>query len=697
MKHIAPVFAVLFAAPVFAAGPEEEMAVARQALRDGLWEIARTHALAAGGDEGRLAFLESYAREGRWAEVLRSLEKFGDPAGEGFVCYRAAALAKTGDNEAARRCLGQVTFSQPEFSAAAALVLAGVDLAENRPRDAVARLSDSGAKGHEARMLMAEAHSRLGDAKAARAIWREVAVSTNAPDRVRVPAAAKLGDVSVLRTVYAAAGDPRLRRVAGMSLGVALIGTDEGFAEGGKLVRSLARDAPDTEGAKGAMLALGDAYRRRGDWAGAIEVYGIASETWPDLATSPELHYGRGAALLKTGRAEEALKDLERAAELFSGGESGAAALVMSADALAALGRKDEAMARYREVLAGHPGTESAKRVAEIVKVRELEDKGRALYAEYRFAEAQQTFAEVAKADPSRAGAMSYCAVLCLYGQGRDDEAAAMAKSIADGEGPADVRAAAKLWLAKLAFNSARWKEAVALFSAYVDILPESAAAPGSLVWAARAAFAGNDYPLAVSTVKRLSEKYPRSKERAAGLLVQGEALIELARFDEAVLVLELAAMASEAQSRERFRAQLLKADASFAMGADNPARYAAALDTYRALLLGEHLSPSERISLSYKIGKVLEKTGRADEAADQYYTQVVLAYRDGRARGLQYDDGARADFSRAAFSLAEEFESRGRDDQAERILALVVASGVPAADEAGRRIERIRRKGNLL
>ena len=85
------------------------------------------------------------------------------------------------------------------------------------------------------------------------------------------------------------------------------------------------------------------------------------------------------------------------------------------------------------------------------------------------------------------------------------------------------------------------------------------------------------------------------------------------------------------------------------------------------------------------------------DEAVEQYYAQVVVPYRDGRAKGESFDDDARAAFSRAAFRLADEFESRGREEQAVGVLWLVAASDVPAAEEAARRLERISRKGRFL
>ena len=84
-------------------------------------------------------------------------------------------------------------------------------------------------------------------------------------------------------------------------------------------------------------------------------------------------------------------------------------------------------------------------------------------------------------------------------------------------------------------------------------------------------------------------------------LFIQGRALIELARFDEAVLVLERVAKDESTPKDVQFKAQMLKADALFAMGADNPVRYHSALDAYRTLQLGADVSPSQKISIAFK------------------------------------------------------------------------------------------------
>ena len=344
-----------------------------------------------------------------------------------------------------------------------------------------------------------------------------------------------------------------------------------------------------------------------------------------------------------------------------------------------------------------YPSTESASRIKDLVRLRDLEDRGRELYRDYRFAEAQKVFREVAEKDASRKPRMDYLEAMCLYGQGLDDEAEKLVRRIASESSDAETKSMAVLWLAKHAYNRDAWQESRKLFAEYAAKAPDSPDAPEALVWSARAAFAENDFQSAIQIVTRLAEKYPGSPASLRGLLVQGEALIELARFDEAVLVLERVAIADGVDEADKLSAKFLSADARFAMGADNPARYQEALEAYRGIRMDESLSPSQRLSVSYKVAKTLEKLKRMDEALERYYTDVVLAYRMARMHGVRMDDEARAAFSRAAFTLADEYESRGRDFQAVHVLELVVASDVPASVEAAKRIERIKRKGNFL
>ena len=149
------------------------------------------------------------------------------------------------------------------------------------------------------------------------------------------------------------------------------------------------------------------------------------------------------------------------------------------------------------------------------------------------------------------------------------------------------------------------------------------------------------------------------------------------------------------ASAGDRRRAKMLRADSFFVLGADNPARYVEALEAYRELQMGEELDADMKLLLAFKTARTLDKLGNADEALEHYYCDVVLAYRDGRSRGVPYSEESKATFARAAFLAADMLEARGDVSQADRVLRLVVKSDVlPAVKEAKNRRERLKRKG---
>lgn len=639
-----------------------DLDVARAALRDGLWDVARSHAARVEGDGARAIVLESYALEEKWDKVRESLEAWGNPEGDLFDYYRAAV-----DGDVAK-----AAFLLRKSGVAAAIV--------------------------EAEMLEADVMARAGKRAEAESAWRRVVASTNASERAYVMACINLGEVALLSNACRRASTTRLKRLAGLRLGTVLLADAKSAAAGEELVRRIVRESPDVPGGMEAFAAILDAEIAAGKWTEASETLHRLTETWPDAAKSARVQSARGWVLLKSARREEALEAFRLAHDLSTDDEAKAFAALKRGDVLSELGRNEEAMAVYRDVLKRFPKTASAARLKTVVDVRELEARGREAYRQLRFADAQKAFAEVAAKDPSRKARMDFFTVLCLFGQGLDTEAYRKAAEVVEDADDPGVRSEAMLWFAKFLFNRGEWKASRQFFSDYAESVPAgSVGAQEALLWSARASFAEGNFTNAIAVVSRIVEKESDAALRPQALLLQGEALIELARFDEAVLVLERVAVEAGARDEDRARAQILMADALLAMGADNPARYTAALEAYRAVRFGGALGQSARLVVAFKIGRVLEKLKRTDEAVDQFYTQVILAYCNGRERGEAFDDEARAAFSRAAFWLVDEYESRGKEAQAMGILRLVVHSDVPAADEAAKRMERISRKGGFL
>ena len=640
----------------------QELAVARQALRDGLWQVARAHASKLAGDAARLIVLESLANENRWDDIKAELAKIAHPeTNPAFGYYIAVTTGKIAEAISFLRAGG----------------------------------SEAGLA--EAKMLEADLHLRSTHTNDARRLWTEVVAMTNAGERALALASVNLNDVAAMRKAYARTVSVPLKRMVGLRLGRALVDVPESRAEGSRLIRAIVSDSPDAEGACDAFVSMAIAELSEGKWKETLKTVSEAMEIWPDAAKRADVQACRGEALFKTGRFEDSRLAYRRAEEFAQDDAMRARAALRQGDALAELGRGEESMERYRLVLEKFPTTKTAIELKRLIRLRERESEGRSLYLSYRFEDAMKAFDEVAKEDPGRQSRMKYLQLLCLYGLGRDKEALAEASALAaDGVDPV-VRTEAALWLAKFTYNRGEWREAVGRFVAFAEMSPDDPFAPDAFLWAARAAFAANDVVLAVKTVTRLVERYPRSKAATTALLVQAEALIELARFDEAVLVLDRMGRGEEISREDVMKSRLLKADALFAMGADNSVRYKAALEVYRSLADDQGLDASTELVVAFKIGRTLEKLKRTDEATDQYYSRVVLAYRDARLRGTVYTTEGQATFTRAAFRLADDFEARGRDYQAMGVLKLVAESDVPAATEAEARIQRISKKGRFL
>jgi len=568
-----------------------------------------------------------------------------------------------------------------------------------RHDEAMAILRKAGSPEGCVEVLLHEAEtlSRKGDRTGAAAVWRNVVAVTNVGERALAVASVNLMEAEPLRRALAEVRTLSLRRMVGLRLGMALLRDPKTAEEGERLIRKIVGDSPDAEGAKEAFLAVADAQVASGRWQQAMQSYREAVEIWPDAAQLASVQEGLGWTLQRLGRREEALEAFRLAGTLAKDDASRAVSLVKEADVLADMGRTEEAMSKYREVMEKFPQTTVAEKLKAVVRLREKEADGRRLYGEGRYDEAMQVFGQIAEEDSSRRQRMAYFKMLCLYGQGRDAAAQTQAKELVDHCADAAVRTDALLWLAKFLYNRRDWQESERLFTAYAELSVPAEKAAEALLWASRAALGENDFDRTISLSTRLSERYPNSRHKPAALMVQGEALVELARFDEAVLVFDRAALSEGLSPEERLKVQVLKADALYAMGADNAACYSVALDAYRLIRLANALSPEEKLVVSFKIARTLEKLRRTDEAVDQYYTQVVLAYRTGRLRGEPFSDEARAVFSRAAFRLAEEYESRGRDRQALNILELVAESDVPASEEARKRMDKISNKGGFL
>lgn len=588
--------------------------------------------------------------------------------------------------------------------------------------------------------VFAEASRRLGEC-----LWKEGRTNDT---------------IAVLSAGFARAGTPELKRALKSELGFSEMAVPQMRSKGLGRIRDLITESPDTKEARDAQLRLADTLLDQGDAEGAQMEYQRYLEAYPDAGDDASALEGRAWALQGLGRNSEAAgvfalavrhyqsasdkarclykqgdalkaeSRLEEAARRYTEAsladpkEFGSRGLFAAADMIAKEGREDEAMMiwtelskrpdiwayesainmaaraakdnRTEEALKTYESVIMSTNADERVKLRARAGRGRTLYNAYRFDEAAAEFRIIEATDPKRAETMRFMRALCRFGEGRDDEARSEVQAISSSTKDPVLKEHSVMWLARMDYNAGEWQGAERRFTELAKMAREVEFKADAYVWAARSAFQRNEFSKAVELVAEAIKVAPESPAIKRGLLVQSEALMELARYDDAVLVLDRA-IANEQEPDALRHLTVLKADALFAMGADNAQRWEEALAQYRTALGQGVPSPSEKLEIAFKIGRSLDKLRRAADAAEQYYVNVVMAYYDARKAGVWFDASARMAFSRAAFALADRYEGLGEDSQAVQILRIVVRSGVGARDEAQRRIDAIRSKGRIL
>ncbi len=430
---------------------------------------------------------------------------------------------------------------------------------------------------------------------------------------------------------------------------------------------------------------------KQGDALLADERYGEAAAVYAQLAAeapqSPladRALYQSAECLERAGRLDEAGKAYRKVAERYPSRDVAPKAMLRLAALQTEATAFDEAVRTYTALLAAFS--------QKTVRADALMGRGKVYYRTYRFDAAMRDFAAVAESDPGRRDEARFLLTLCLYGLGRDTEARTAGASFLVDFPESPRLPDMILWLGKFDFNRGQFAEARRFFMGFVTRWPGNGWADAALVWAARSAYGEADFTGAVETVARLIREYPQSLRRVEARLVQAEALMELARFDEAVLVLDQV-VGQAPDSEWGGQARLRKGDCLFALGADNTLRYQEAMDVYRDLLQQASLTPTVVLQLHYKVGRCLEKMKRVDEAIDHYYSEVMLRYQNERARGVWYDESSASLYVRSAFNIAELYEQKGQPEQAVNVLQRLIQSGVPGGDEAGQRIDRLRKK----
>lgn len=466
------------------------------------------------------------------------------------------------------------------------------------------------------------------------------------------------------------------------------------------------------------LFGRGRSLLRQGRLDTAVVAFNRAVELAPPAQ--------RGAALFRAAEAMRSAGDLARAAEAFGHAADPDAGLddalrtraaFLRADCLAS-SDPDSGAAAFRAFAEEHPGTRDAaiarlevarlappadatRAGAEAVAAARAADDSEilcdALIAEamvaaraYSFTAALAHLDEAVASGASRAPEARYLRVFALFNLGREAEALDACQAILDDEASGPWRADAALWLGKYGFNAGHYAEAAERLVAFADEWPDRREVPDALLTAARAMLADKRWEAAAAAAARLVALSPDPGHVAAARKIQGEALHEQMRFEEAILVFDEIIRSWPGTSDAR-DALFLKGTCLFALGNEDPSRYAAAEECFRELLTDAGFA--ESFQLNYRIARCRERVGDIRGAYDTYYANV-LAY---QAPSHPVPAGARSDaatwYSRSllnAADIASTHEEQGGVATAASLLEKLAHSSLPGhakAEEALRRL----------
>ena len=484
------------------------------------------------------------------------------------------------------------------------------------------------------------------------------------------------------------------------------------------LYDQLATHATSPESEFEGLFGRGRCLLRQGRLDTAVVAFNRAVELAPPSQ--------RGTALFRAAEAMRSAGDLVRAAEAFARAADPEAGLddalrtradFLRADCLAASDPGSGAAA-FRAFAEMHPGTHdaaiarleiarlaapadatraSAEAVAAALAADDPEILCAALIAKamtsaraYSFTAALADLDQAAATGASRAVEARYLRVFALFNLGREAEAVQACQALLDDEQSGPWRADAALWLGKYSFNGGHYGEAAERLVAFADAWPDRREVPDALLTAARALLADKRWENAAATAARLVALAPDPGHIAAARKIQGEALHEQMRFEEAILVFDeiIRSWPGTPDARD---ALFLKGTCLFALGNEDRSRYADAEECFRELLPDAGFA--ESFQLNYRIGRCLERVGNVKGAFDTYYGNV-LAY---QTPSHPVPAGALSDaatwYTRSllnAADIASTHEEHGGVPTATKLLEELAHSELPGhakAEEALRRL----------
>ena len=393
-------------------------------------------------------------------------------------------------------------------------------------------------------------------------------------------------------------------------------------------------------------------------------------------------------SLERCGRTDEALKRFDGIAStkttgpkiLFSDEALYRAALLHERQG-AGVGSTREAITRYARL--------AAETTNDLLRCRALLGSGRCHYRNKSLEIAIRDLAKVEKGDYDFADEATMYHVYALYGLGRDTAAVNLAKSFVERESASPVRPTLAFWLAQYYYNAMDFKESAKRFTEFAAKWPDDPRAPRALLWSAKADLRQSENQSALDTLAALGNGYGESEVMPEARYTQAKTLCNLARFEEAVTLIDNATTKFP-ESAFTTRALILKGDAIFSLYGTAKSVYSItnALSAYEIAGGRADATAETRLECNYKRARCLEKGGEAESVAQYYYDNVISPFCSLEEKDVTPQ--CIAFFEKAVFASVRLLEQAGLPGKALSILRRLVEYDTPERAQAEREIARI-------
>jgi TolA-binding protein len=370
--------------------------------------------------------------------------------------------------------------------------------------------------------------------------------------------------------------------------------------------------ANDPAMASESLFKVADAQFALGQYANAVASYQQLIGTYPEAKLLDRAMFQLGEAYRQLRNAEASTATFESLLKLYPKSPLAPEAEFIIGQLAVGLGQEPAARAAFAEVVSRFPDTEWANKAALAI--------GESYYREGKYAQASAEFERLMAngLESPLAQEAFYNRGWCQAQTGQSEKTNAEFADFLARYPQSAFAADIQFWMGDYYQKQKNYVKAQEQFQLLAEKYPTSKLADHAQYLAGQAAYARQDYQAAIDLFEGLAlpKKFPDSTLRCDARFAEGDALTELGRFDDALLVFDSLVktfsscyLVCEAQGR--------RGDCQFTLN-----RFDDALASYRKALDCAQ-DPTARDHALYNVGQCYQKQDKSEDAL-QYYTKAL-------------------------------------------------------------------------